>query len=268
LRFVVADGVSGAYLTPPGPSKIRGLSGGRGVSEALTSRVIYDGGRSSLADLLAQANHDAAVVNTLVSPPYTQNDISTWAGTTGAILEIQSEVFSWAVWGDSRLVIENRHGEIFITPDGLEAHEHDVEPVLKGMIKKRMDTGMAQAAARGDAWGEYMPIFRQTRRERINSNDPKGFALLNGKPEFISSPYLLMGFGLASSLKRAVVFTDGCILRSECNAPYTASRVLGLIKSGGLGALINDTREKERRGETQYSHVTHAEAVAISVEFR
>lgn len=268
LRFAVADGVSGAYTTPPGPSKIRGVSGGRGVSEAFTARVRHDGGRSSLPQLLAAANADAYQVNASVNPPYTYGDISTWAGTTGAILEIRGDVFSWAVWGDSRLLLEDKRGRVYITPDGLEKHEHDVEPVLQGMIKARMDSGMSQADARRDAWGEYMPIFRQTRRERINSNDTCSFALLNGMPGFLGSQDLIRGNGLVNGLRRAVLFTDGCILRSECNLPETGPRVLELVKRGGLRALIADTRNKECSGATLHSHVTHAEAVGISLEFK
>jgi hypothetical protein len=268
LRFAVADGVSGAYTTPPGPSKIRGVSGGRGVSEAFAARVRYDGGRSNLQELLALAYDDAAIVNRSVNPPYTYGDLSTWAGTTGAILEVRGEVFNWVVWGDSRLLIEDKRGNTYITPDGLEKHEHDVEPVLQGMIQRRMEAGLPQAQARGEAWKEYMPIFRQTRRERINSTHPCSFALLNGTPEFLSSRDILRGNGLVSALRRAVLFTDGCILRSECNLPETAPRVLGLVKSGGLRALIEDTRAKERAGATLHSHVTHAEAVGISLEFK
>lgn len=268
LRFAVADGVSGAYTTPPGPGKYRGVSGGRAVSEAFTGRVRHDGGKSSLAELLRAANEDVAAVNQNVSS-FVYGDLSTWAGTTGAILELHQGVFRAVVWGDARLILENKRGEVFISKDGLQAHEHDVEPILQGMIKGRMESGMSQADARREAWKEYMPIFRQTRRERINADaDQCGFALLNGQPTFLSSRFVEKQNGLITGLRRAILITDGCILREECNKPGIGEHINSLVKKGGLEALIEDTRNKERGGATQHSHVTHAEAVGIAIEFR
>lgn len=269
-RFVVADGVSGAYVTPPGPGLVGGVSSGRAVSQALVGEVFWNRNirDCGLEQLVQRANNRAGQLNKMMEPPYILSDLSTWAGTTGALFEVKGPMCSWIVWGDARLLIERKDGTTFLTKDGLEAHEHDVEPQLQRMIRQRMDQGMEQAEARREAWSEYMPIFRQTRRERINDNGELGFSLLNGRPEFLLSRYLSKGVADVRNLRRAILFTDGCILRSECNESTTPQRIIGLVRQGGLASLIEDTRQKERLGATTHSHVTHAEGVAISLLFR
>ena len=141
-----------------------------------------------------------------------------------------------------------------------QVFQHDME--ARRIIGELMEK---HGRDRTKIWREFGPILSRMRLQSVNKKIKTGFGLLNGQPT-------LRDFWQCITISRnqanlLLIFTDGLIYYPDSeNEQCLVQKVLNLYRQGGLQSVLEETRKKES-AEKEISHIDHAEATAIAVEF-
>ena len=114
------------------------------------------------------------------------------------------------------------------------------------------------------AWQDLMPVLAAGRLERVNQK-VSGYALLNGQPTLSECWQKIIL--LRDEIKLLLLFTDGLIpFKESGNTEAFGKVIVNLFIHGGLEVLLDWTRSVEEV-EKSISHIDHAEATGIAIEF-
>ena len=246
----VADGVSELYLPSKGPILFKGKTGGQMASETLL-RVIAAAKEDDELEVLLKA------ANLKIQEAQDNTKVEYLAGAVFALAKVGEDEIKISQCGDcSILWVVNQ--EIGITENRVFLHDTEARRIIAELMEKHQGN-------REKMWREFSPVLAEMRRQHINRKTKGGYGLLNGQPKS-------QGFWKRITLPRAktellLLFTDGLIHYPESgNGQALAQKTLELFRKGGLRAILEETRKAEEK-EKETSHLDHAEASAVAIEF-
>jgi len=254
LPFVgVADGVSGLYVPSEGPLGFNGLTGGQMAAETLLKTVVSASVQESLEEIILRAN---STIRRAQEPYgfYDRGEIERIAGATIAVVKIGTERIEIVQCGDCMALWVFHDGRTEITYNQVIRHEMEMRAKIAELMEKH-------SGDRSKMWEEFGPFLAAIRRQRVNQ--PGGYGLLNGQHEAEETwqRFVLQRQDIALLL----IFTDGLIYPEEAGSEDLDQRILGLYRDGGLGAILAETRRKEK-GKKDTSHIDYAEASGIAIK--
>ncbi|MDP2966814.1 MAG: protein phosphatase 2C domain-containing protein [bacterium] len=252
--FGVADGVSGLYLPSEGPILFEGQSGGQMTAETLLQTVAATSPSDPLEEVIIRANTTIWQKQKHLGF-YETGQIELLAGTTFAIAKIEMEKIEIIQCGDC-FALWVTNNEVGITKNQSFHHVTEALKTIATLMEKHK-------GSREKMWQEFGPILTIMRRRDVNKEC--GYGLLNGQPE---SKDLWQRFILRrEEISLLLLFTDGLVYYpGSGNEQALAEKVLKLFRKGRLRAILENTRQREER-KKQKSHIDHAEASSMAIEF-
>lgn len=252
--FGVADGVSGLYLPDEGPTLYEGRTGGQMVCDILLKTIIEASPTESLLGIMIRANN--AIAKNQIHPLERSEMLG---GATFAITKITDEYISIVQTGDCFALSASKDEKLGITRNQIFNHDAQLLEHVSRLMKKHNGN-------RNEMWREFRPIAAKNRREHINNKQhPDGFGELNG--QYNASDLWKGSISSREDAKLLLLFTDGLIYYPDSeNEQYLAEKIYKLYQKGGLEAILQETRIAEEKVK-ETSHIDHAEATAIAIEF-
>jgi serine/threonine protein phosphatase PrpC len=254
LIAVVADGVSGLYDPDEGPRLFSGRTGGQLVCEAVRNAVSAIGIGDTIESLILMANLRAREFITHYQLPIQSSDLLpgaafVFAKIDGKKIRIIQGVDCVAVW-------QRENGNIGATRNQVFLHDLRVKKIIADLM-------IQHGGDREKVWQELTPTLAELRLRHVNKRG--GYALLNGQ-EGLHGCYRRMTL-LRKRTKRLFLFSDGLVpFMDTRNRKFLGEMVIELFNQGGLTAILKRTREIEEK-EKGTSHIYHAEATGIAIEF-
>ncbi len=270
LPFVgVVDGVSGVYHPSTGPTLFEGRSGGRMVADSILETFASVSLNLSLTKTLVKANlkiQEKQKPLNLYESSYgfygTHKDTSRTdllAGASFACAKIGEKTVEIIQGGDSFAVWKTYLGKVSATKNQVFAHDMELlNIVAKLMLKYGSD--------RNKMWQEYIPILAEAKRKHTNKPIEKcGYAELNGQSSVYD--YWKRIVITRSRLSLLLLFTDGLVHYPDTGDEQAlAKMVLEYYYQGGLDLILKQTRQLEEK-EKEKTHIDHAEATGLAIEF-
>ena len=252
--FGVADGVSGLYLPEEGPTLYEGRTGGQMVCDVLLKTIVTASPKESLLRIMLNANQAIAAHQT-----YPLEESEMLGGATFAVAKFTNEQIIIIQAGDCFALWVSKNGKIGITKNQVFHHDTQMRQEIARLMEKH-------GGNQQKMWQEFRPFLAHYRRQQMNNkNHPHGYGVLNGQPNAkeMWAEFILF----REEIKLLLLFTDGLIYYSDSEKEqFFAEKVYELYKKGGLGTILKETRIAEEKEKTT-SHIDHAEATAIAIEF-
>lgn len=253
----VTDGVSGLYMPDQGPILFNGKSGGRMVSDVIAKTFLNARKGDSLGRVLFKATKEVCEIQEVLGF-YRKSHTDLLAGATFAIARLDEKEIDIIQCGDAFAVVETREGEVMAIRNQVFQHDTEAREIIAELMKKHGED-------RTKMWHEFGPILSQMRLQNVNKKTETGFGLLNGQS---ASKELWQRIVIPrEEAKLLLLFTDGLIYYPDSgDEQFLAKKVLSLYRQGDLRSILEETRKKEST-EKEMSHIDHAEATAIAIEF-
>lgn len=255
----VSDGVSGLYMPDKGPVLFGGKSGGRMVSDVISKTFLTAASKEdSLEEFIIRANEEVRGIQESLGF-YEESHTDLLAGATFAIAKLGNENGIEIIQcGDAFAVVETHEGKVLATRNQTFQHDTEARKIIAELMRKHGEN-------RREMWRQFGPILSQMRLRNVNRKTEAGYGLLNGQSSF--KDFCQRIVVPQDQVHLVLLFTDGLIYYPDSkNETLLAQKVLSLYWQGGLGAILEETRKKEA-AEKEVSHVDHAEATAIAIEF-
>jgi serine/threonine protein phosphatase PrpC len=252
--FVVADGVSGAYLPDNGPRVIDRKTGGRMATDAVLAEFAGAKINDSLENVIKKANRYIRRKQSGIP----EKNSELLSGTSFSALKIRHEEIDILQAGDCLAFALTKDGKIIATKNQLFLNDTEDRMIVKKlMIKHKGD--------RNVTWKEYLPMFSATRRQRINDlGDDAGFGLLNGQRKFETCMQKIVI--PREKADRLLLVSDGFYYYPESHDEKSlGKRMFELYEKGGLDEILAYNRSKEEIEKSE-THIDHGEATAIMIE--
>ena len=260
--FAVADGTSSVYVHGEEQKLFGGLTGGQLASRAVLKAFASAASTKSLEKIIERArrelkkNIDSSGLDindsaSLPSASFIAVRIFVDPRTSKSRVEILQAGDCLAVW---ELASGIRHA----TPNKVFNYDRGLKAIIADLMKKHNQN-------RIEMWRKFVPILAERRRDAFNKKQG-GFAVLNGQESGFSELCVKNSFP-TETLRRLIIFTDGFVPFELTRSPQELSRsVLSLYKKGGLPAVLEKTRDEEKR-KLAISHENFSEATAVAIEF-
>lgn len=253
--FGVTDGVSGIYLPNEGPRFFQGRTGGQCASHAVSRAFGLALPGESLEHILFKANDMIRRLSKArgLSP----QEPEFLPSATFAVASILHDFVHILQGGDALAVWMLKDGTIGGTPNQAFGYEAELLSIVSALMQKH-------GGDRQKMWEEFQPILANRRRLATNTNQGKGFALLNGQPEVEKfwQKFVLQ----RKDISLLILFSDGFVpFEWMRNEKHLAQSVISLFREGGLQAVLKETRAIEKQNKYS-SHEDEAEATAIAIE--
>ncbi len=261
----VADGVSGLYIPSEGPMKFGKRSGGQ-LATAVLQKTFSQAplpGLESIDQVVMRASVELADILKICIPELTKDSYATLVaglpGATFAVAKLDARRLEITQCGDCLALWEMRDGTIGATKNQVYLHDTQARQTIAQLMEKH-------GGDRGKMWAEFTPILAQWRVDHINTRTTlMSYGLFNGQQELLD---LIRPFVLPRrEIRTLILATDGLFFYPETGDEKSlAEKAFDLFKQGGLEAILADTRRLEET-ERASSHIDHAEATAIAIEF-
>lgn len=255
--FGVTDGVSGIYLPNEGPRFFQGRTGGQCASRAVFRAFGSALPGESLECILLEANNMIRRLSKTSGLSLQESEFLPSA--TFAVAGVMHDFVHILQGGDALAVWMLKDGTIGGTPNQAFGYEAELLSIVSALMQKH-------GGDRQKMWEEFQPILASRRRLSTNTNQGKGFALLNGQPEVEKfwQKFVLR----REDMSLLILFSDGLVpFEWTQNEKYLAKNIIDLYHwGGGLRAILTFARADAERKKLS-SHEDYAEATAIAIEF-
>lgn len=251
----VADGVSETFYPGHPMRRTDGISGGEYIAKIFGERIFQAKHTMNPMDVIEEVNEKVALFQKKHRSD--KNDEADMPGICFSLAKVkESGNVEIAQAGDCLAVWQLKSGTIGMTPNQVYRHDMEMGSAIAKYMKK-------YNGDRGKMWADFGPnILSPARRKRVNKKIPDGYGLLNGQEN-------LLGCVFQKKLKNVsllLLFTDGALIYENTGKKLYARGIVSLYKRGGLERIIQKTRIYEKKKQ-KTSHIVHAEATAIAIEF-
>lgn len=254
ILAAVFDGVSGLYVPSSGPTLFGNLTGGQEVCRIASITISFTFPQERLDSTLRKLNREIA--NTMLSRGLSMEKSDKIPGAAFVAARITDEAVEIVQGADCFAVWLLKDGTIGTTSNQVFSHEREMRKIISALMEKH-------SGDRNKLWKELIPILSKLRLQRVNKEG--GYALLNGQLEV--KKYWQEVNLLRDQIRLLLLFSDGLVPFEETeNAQALGEMVVPLYLSGGLRGILRITREIEEKAKAT-SHIDHAEATAIAIEF-
>ncbi len=252
MIFGVLDGVSAPYVGEP--VRYEGKTGGQVVCQIVSETIHRYGPGLPLTPLLAKANifiRRFAKANGL---DLLRSDLL--PGATFALARITTAAIEIIQGGDCLIVWQYTDERIGTTINQAYRHELELRMRFAELLAKHQGNRL-------ETWQEFIPVLSQLRRERVNQKW-NGYALLNGQPAVAKR--WEHRFLDRKNVARILLLTDGLYepYFMPNDSHLVGRRIITLYESGGLVAVLANSRAAEELEKS--SHIGQAEATGIAIE--
>ncbi len=250
----VVDGISGLYIPSEGSMMFGGRSGGQLATHILCLSFAQASPEESLEDVLQSATRFLA--ESIKERGLNLAHSELLPSASFSIAKITEKEITILQATDSLAIWQTSDGEIGATANRFfKVESQNIRDITELMQK--------HGGNREKTWLEFRPILAKRRRQWVNK--PGGYALFNGQPE--ARDYWQKFVLPRGEVVLLLLFTDGLVPFVETlDMEFLGMRIVRYYHKEGLPAILRRTRHIEAKRK-EVSHIDHAEATAIAIEF-
>ena len=257
LIATVLDGVSGLYKPSIGPRSFYGRTGGQLVCEAARNAISAIGIGDTIESLVLMAN--LRVRESITHHQLSIQGSDILPGAAFVLVRIDGKEIKIIQGADCFAVWQRKNGNIGATRNQVFLHDLRVKQMIADLM-------LEHGGDRQKVWQKLTPTLAEFRLRHVNRRGGYrgGYALLNGQ-EAVSRCWRRVTL-LRDSIQLLILGSDGIVPFSDTqDKKILGKRVVEQFYKGGLAAILNRTREIEKK-EKNTSHIHYAEATAIAIE--
>jgi|GEM_PF-1666790 len=252
----VIDGLSSPFLPSEGPRRFSGQTGGQLVTDAIHLAFASAQRGDSLSTIVRRANGQVRLIQASCGISIERSDLL--SGAAFAVAKIREKTVEILQAADCLAFWQLCDGTIGATPNQVFSHDMELRSITARLMERHRED-------REKMRRDLAPVLARMRFEHVNAQVEDGYGVLNGQRELedcwqrVSLP--------RHNLSVLLLCTDGLIHYPESgDEKNLAKGILDTFQRDGLEDILTRTRILEAQ-EKKVSHIDHAEASAIAIEF-